>query len=324
MMILFQTMATHLPYKEQSTMISVVAFFVLLSVLFVLCLAITWLRKGQIRYQKIGYVALMWALGLSLVGMGAQKLYHDNTWSLQTKILNYVQDYERQKSDREAKQDKTSRADIAKMVMRQAVSGLDKQGFVAIPSRNILLPIYNNAYSDKGLNAGANYANKSAVDPTGKNKPVMGQGNYGLAAHNFNDGQTGFSGLQQETNHDTPYLQNGQLKGSNWLNGQKVLLANGQGIFDYKITGQTLVTSKEVSVLNPTKNAEVTIISCLFPSTNYRIITHAKLKKTYTWDNAPQQLVKEFNLKVKNTNAHVSWWNPGVEEGANGDKGGTK
>ncbi|MFR6597816.1 MAG: hypothetical protein ACLUQC_11160 [Lactococcus raffinolactis] len=53
-------------------------------------------------------------------------------------------------------QDKTSRADIAKMV-RQAVSGLDKQGFVAIPARNILLPIYNNAYSNKGLNAGADW-----------------------------------------------------------------------------------------------------------------------------------------------------------------------
>lgn len=323
-MNLIQKMAIQLPYKEQSTMISVVAFFVLLSVLFVLCLVITRLRKGQIRYQKIGYVALMWAIGLSLVGMGAQTLYHDNTWLLQTKILNYVQAYERQKSDREAKQDKTSRADIAKMVMRQAVSGLDKQGFVAIPARNILLPIYNNAYSNKGLNAGADYANKSDVDPKGENKPVMGQGNYGLAAHNFNDGQTGFSGLQQETNHDLPYLKNGQLRGSDWLNGKEVLLANTQGIYDYRITGQMLVTPETVSILNPTENIEVTIISCLFPSTNYRIITHARLKNTYTWDNAPQKLVRVFNLKVKNTNAHASWWNPGVEEGANGDKGGIK
>ena len=320
----FQVVTTQVSYNVQSILISLIAFFVLFSVLYLLYLLILKLRKRQIIYKKIGYVSLMWALGLSLVGFGIQTLYKDNTWLLQTRTLKYVQNYERQKSDRQANLDKTSRSDIAKMVMRQAVSGLDKQGVVAIPSRNILLPIYNDAYSDKGLNAGANYANKSAVDPLGKNKPIMGQGNYGLAAHNFNDGQTGFSGLQQETNHDTPYLQNGQLKGSNWLNGQKVLLANGQGIFDYKITGQTLVTPKEVSVLDPTKNAEVTIISCLFPSTNYRIITHAKLKNTYTWDNAPQQLVKEFNLKVKNTNAHVSWWNPGVEEGANGDKGGTK
>ncbi|MGO2539398.1 MAG: class A sortase, partial [Leuconostoc mesenteroides] len=50
----------------------------------------------------------------------------------------------------------------------------------------------------------------------------------------------------------------------------------------------------------------------------------AELKKTYTWRNAPEKLVSEFNLKVRNTNARVSWWNPGIEEGANGDAGGTK
>ncbi|GMA69202.1 hypothetical protein GCM10025879_04480 [Leuconostoc litchii] len=101
-------------------------------------------------------------------------------------------------------------------------------------------------------------------------------------------------------------------------------MANSHGIYQYMITGQTTVTSTEVSVLNPTKKAQLTIISCLFPSTEYRIITHAELKKTYSWQNAPDKLIGEFNLKVRNTNARVSWWNPGVEEGANGDAGGTK
>ncbi|KDA51935.1 Sortase A, LPXTG specific [Leuconostoc mesenteroides subsp. cremoris T26] len=32
-------------------------------------------------------------------------------------------------------------------------------------------------------------------------------------------------------------------------------------------------------MLNPTKKAQLTIISCLFPSTAYQIITHAELKK---------------------------------------------
>lgn len=152
----------------------------------------------------------------------------------------------------------------------------------------------------------------------------MGQGNYGLAAHNFNDGVTGFSGLQQVINQNAPYISNGQLKGSSWLNGTSVLLANNKGLYQYEITGQDTVKNTDVSVLDPTKNAQLTIISCLFPSTQYRIITHADLKHTYTWENAPQSVVSRFNLQVYNTNARVSWWNPGVEEGANGDQGGTK
>ncbi|MCK8605666.1 class A sortase [Leuconostoc citreum] len=318
------TMSIKFPYKEQSLIIIAVVLLVLFFVFFLMHLLIRKLRQNQVSYRKSAYFALMVALGLTMVGLGAQTLYQNNTWSVQTKVLKPIQSYERQKSNRAASTDTTSRADIAKMVMRQAVSGLEKQGFVSIPSQNILLPIYNDAYSDKGLNAGADYANKSEFDPSGDKKPVMGQGNYGIAAHNFNDGQTGFSSLQQETNHDFPYLNQGQLKGSNWLNGQTVLLANAQGIYDYRITGQTLVAPETVSVLNPTDDTKVTIISCLFPSTNYRIITHATLKRTYTWDNAPQHLAREFNLKVKNTNAHASWWNPGIEEGANGDKGGTK
>ncbi|MGR8774193.1 class A sortase [Leuconostoc citreum] len=322
MINLTQTVTAKIPRNEQLMVGLVLAFFVLFILMFLLNLFIAKLRKQSIHYKKIGYVVFLWSLILCLFGIGIKTIYQSNLWSLQTSILKPIQSYERQKTDHAADQDKTSRAEIAKMVMRQANSGLDKQGFVSIPERNILLPIYNDAYSDKGLNAGANYANRSADDPEGKNTPVMGKGNYGLAAHNFNDGTTGFSGLQQETNHDLPYLQNDKLKGSNWLNGKTVLLANAKGIYDYQITGQTLVTPDAVSVLNSNQSAEVTIISCLFPSTDYRIITHAKLRKTYTWGSAPQKLVKEFNLKVKNTNAHVAWWNPGVEEGANGDKGG--
>ena len=82
------------------------------------------------------------------------------------------------------------------MKQTHANEGLTKQGFVSVPTVGILQPIFNNAYTNGGLNAGANYANRSEVDPDGKNKPKMGVGNYGLASHNFNDGITGFSALQ--------------------------------------------------------------------------------------------------------------------------------
>ncbi|MGY3742426.1 class A sortase [Leuconostoc inhae] len=268
------------------------------------------------------YNGIIVACIVTVVAIGGLYAYQNNTFGINDMTRKHIQKRERTILNKKSTNDHTKRSVISKMVMRNAAKGLEKQGFVSIPSQNILLPIYNDAYSDKGLNAGADYANRSEVDPTGQKKPIMGQGNYGLAAHNFNDGHTGFSALQESTNHNEPYLVNGQLRGSSWLNGQNVLLANQKGIYRYIIYGQSTVSATEVSILNPTKNAELTIISCLFPSTQYRIITHAKLQKAYTWDQAPARYVSEFNLNVRNTNARVNWWNPGVEEGANGNKGG--
>lgn len=98
---------------------------------------------------------------------------------IKTVILKPIHEQERKTANKKALEDTTSRALIRKMVMRNATKNFEKQGFVSITSTNILLPIYNDAYSDEGLNLGANYANKSEKDPEGKQKPVMGQGNYG-------------------------------------------------------------------------------------------------------------------------------------------------
>lgn len=98
---------------------------------------------------------------------------------IKTVILKPIHEQERKTANKKASEDTTSRALIRKMVMRNATKNFEKQGFVSITSTNILLPIYNDAYSDEGLNLGANYANKSEKDPEGKQKPVMGQGNYG-------------------------------------------------------------------------------------------------------------------------------------------------
>ena len=221
--------------------------------------------------------------------------------------------------------DSRQRLLISKMVMYEGAPGFKKQGMVAIPSVKILLPIYNDAYSDKGLSYGAAYANRSENDPQGKHKPVFGIGNYGLAAHNFNDGKTGFSALQQKMNDNNPYVSNdGKLGQSQWLNNEQVYLANGGSIYIYQITGQKGVTSKDTSVLNQTNQAKLTIISCVFPNTDYRIITSAELVKTVSWADASDTEVSLFDLRKQNTNAHVNWFNPGPEEGANGVAGGMK
>lgn len=219
---------------------------------------------------------------------------------------------------------KGERQNIRNRLMRQTQSGLQKKGFVSVPQVGILEPVFNDAYSEKGLKAGASYANRNEVDPQGNQVPVMGQGNYGLASHNFDDGLTGFSGLQQHYKDDAPYLVNGQRHENNWLNGKAIYLANAKGIYKYKIAKQVLVTADDVSVLNPTQTAQVTIITCLFPSTQYRIITTGYLTKTYTWEKAPSRVVNYFDLTKQPTNAHVDWFNPGTEEGSNGDAGGTK
>ncbi|AFS40601.1 MULTISPECIES: class A sortase [Leuconostoc gelidum group] len=274
------------------------------------------------RHNFAFYNSIIAACVVTVMAISGLYVYQNNIFGINDITRKYFQKRERTILNKKSTNDHTKRSVISQMVMRNAAKGLEKQGFVSIPSQNILLPIYNDAYSDKGLNAGADYANRSEVDPTGQEKPSMGHSNYGLAAHNFNDGHTGFSALQESTNRNEPYIVNGQLKGSSWLNGQDVLLANQKGIYRYIIYGQTTVSATEVSILNPTKHVELTIISCLFPSTQYRIITHAKLQKTYTWAQAPAKYVSEFNLNVRHTNARVNWWNPGIEEGANGNKGG--
>ncbi|KRN75301.1 hypothetical protein IV73_GL000464 [Weissella kandleri] len=266
------------------------------------------------------WMGLMTVIG-SVILLG----YYTNFMGMQAVVMNVYNQQAAQQIQQKAKRP-ISRQQVKKMVMRDQNPNdrFTKQGFVAIPSRAILLPIYDDAYSEQGLDLGADFANRTHEDSKGTKVPVMGQGNYGLAAHNFNDGQTGFSALQEHLNQNHPYIQNGRLNGSNWLNGNKIYLANADGIYEYVIRGQKTVQKDDVGVLDPSQNAQLTIISCLFPSTEYRIVTSADLVHNYSWETAPKQVIGYFNLKVQNTHARADWYNPGTEEGANGDAGGTK
>ncbi|MFL1696009.1 class A sortase [Weissella kandleri] len=266
------------------------------------------------------WMGLMTVIG-SVILIG----YYTNFMGMQAWVMDVYNQQATKQIQRKAKQP-ISRKQVAQMVMRDQNPDdrFNKQGFVAIPSRAILLPIYDDAYSNQGLNLGADFANRTHEDPNGTQVPVMGQGNYGLAAHNFNDGQTGFSALQERLNQNQPYLQNGRLNGSSWLNGNKIYLANADGIYEYVIRGQKTVQKDDVGVLDSSQNAQLTIISCLFPSTEYRIVTSSDLVHNYSWEAAPKQVIGYFNLKVQNTHARADWYNPGTEEGANGDAGGTK
>lgn len=252
--------------------------------------------------------------------------YQQNWLDVQALFIRHQQKVGYQRAQRTTQLSQRKRQQIRRQIMRQTQKsqGLTKQGFVSVPQVGILQPIFNDAYSQRGLAAGANYANRSAVDPAGKQVPKMGRSNYGLASHNFYDGKTGFSPLQQHLKKDAPYIIDGKIHENKWLNGEKIYLANGSGIYEYRITGQRVVTPDDVKVLNPTKKARVTIITCLYPSTQYRIITVGVINKRYHWYTAPAKVVSFFDLTKQKTNARVNWYNPGTEEGSNGNAGGTR
>lgn len=288
----------------------------------VVAFVISRIRKAQGKKQGNFVWIASWLLLISSLGIFA---YHSNVLGIKN-LWAKQQVASQKKVVKKQAQKSVERLAVEKMVMRDqdTQDAFTKIGFVAIPDVSILLPIYNDAYSVTGLNLGADYANKSADDPDGEKEPVMGQGNYGLAAHNFNDGKTGFSALQEKLDENAPYLVDGQTGTSDWLKNKPVYLANADGIYEYRITEQTTMVPTDVAVLNQTPNAQLTIISCLFPNINYRIITHADFVKHYSWQSAPKQMVGYFNLQVQNTNARADWFNPGTEEGANGDRGGAK
>ncbi|WEV56638.1 class A sortase [Ligilactobacillus acidipiscis] len=279
--------------------------------------------------KKHNWLWTMLSFLLILAGLGllGYTSYQENWFGMQNFFNHQQQDayFKRNEQDNDSMSWK-KRQKIRDQIMRQTQKdmGLTKQGFVSVPRVKILQPVFDDAYSKKGLAAGADYANRNEVDTEGKKQPQMGVSNYGLASHNFYDGKTGFSPLQQNLEQDQPYIVNGKLHDNDWLNGERIYLANQKGIYEYRIVRQHIVKPTDVSVLNPTKKARVTIITCLYPSTQYRIITEGAIVKQYSWRKAPVKAVNYFDLTKQPTNARVDWFNPGTEEGSNGDAGGTK
>jgi len=276
------------------------------------------------RWINIIISIILLVVGLSFLGYAA---YQQNWFDSQNYLNHYQQDtYYKQANQDVKKLSWHKRKTVRDQLMRQTQQkkGLTKQGFVSVPRVKILQPVFDDAYSKKGLSVGANYANRNEIDPKGQQRPQMGRGNYGLASHNFYDGKTGFSPLQQNLKQDTPYIVDGKKQDNDWLNNERIYLADKKGIYEYRIVRQHVVKPDDVSVLNPTKQARVSIITCLYPSTDYRIITVGKLVKNYSWRNAPAKAVNYFDLTKQPTNSRVDWFNPGTEEGSNGDAGGTK
>lgn len=167
-------------------------------------------------------------------------------------------------------------------------------GTVAIPDINICLPVYDQPYNSQALSRGAQQlksvnASKIEVDN------AMGSGNFILVAHNYNDGKSMFSPLQQYINKDAPYLVNGRPAEDHWIDGMNVFMANDKGVYKYKIISQKTISATDTSVRRDSEEPELNIITCLFPSDTYRIDTRAKLVKQWSWNNAPNSALKPFD-----------------------------
>lgn len=62
------------------------------------------------------------------------------------------------------------------------------------------------------------------------------------------------------------------------VNGDEILIKTKKGEFKYSVSGKKIVNPEEISVLNPTEDATLTIVTCT-PGATQRLIINAKLIK---------------------------------------------
>lgn len=170
--------------------------------------------------------------------------------------------------------------------------GLQKVGEIAVPKLGILMPIYNQPYNKKALEKGSQQMSTISGQTS-----TLGVNNFIVVGHNYADGHSAFSALQENLNQDQPYLQKGQKSSDDWLNGQQIYVANKNNIYDFQIDRQYLIDESDQRVLQDSKQAEINLITCLEPSDQYRIVTHGVLKQKWNWEQAPLNIIDYFNLQ---------------------------
>lgn len=183
---------------------------------------------------------------------------------------------------------------ISQSVIKEDLPEANKLGVVAFPYLGIYLPIYDKPYDQYVLKKGANQL--KAID---ENKDItntdIGQGNLILVAHNYSDGQTMFSALQQNMGQLEPYIIDGSLQNNYWLSNKPVYVATKERIYEYVIDHQEVISKNNVNIRTNTTSSIINIITCLEPEDNMRIVTFGKLNNQYTWQAAPISIVKYFD-----------------------------
>lgn len=229
-------------------------------------------------------------LGVSIINY----FYKNNTFYMQNKVLEIKREFIIKDLPIKEKEVDERIQDIKK----QTNSG-NRIGYISIPKLDILLSIYD---KEKDLRKGAVTTGQWDLIKKEKVQPTFGEGNFSLSAHNFNDGVHFFSPLQQHTNSNKPYLVKGKTQENDWLVGEKMYITDGEKIYVYAISKQYLVKKKNIAPIQTMKEHVVTLISCLYPNDEYRIITPCFLETVVYLEEAPLEYVSYFDLSIKKEN----------------------
>ena len=140
-------------------------------------------------------------------------------------------------------------------------------GSIGIPSVDMQLPIL------KGVGKNALAVGAGTMKP----EQIMGQGNYALAAHYFEDRDILFGPLYHSEIGDTIYL------------------TNANAIFEYHITKIEVVEATAVHVIDDVANETLlTLITCADEGVR-RLFVQASFSKQYDLDAPPEALTKIAN-----------------------------
>lgn len=137
---------------------------------------------------------------------------------------------------------------------------------LSIPSVGIRLDIYKGV-SDYALLRGA-----GTYFPDRR----WGKGNFVLAGHNMEDGETLFSPLYR--------IQK----------GQQIYVSDGEKIFVYKVTEKLTIPSTQVEVLEDTQNSIITLITCADRHAVNRICVRGNLVEQIAISKASTELKNHF------------------------------
>lgn len=186
-------------------------------------------------------------------------------------------------------------SNIKRSVMVKDLQGANKLGVIAMPYLGIYLPIYDKPYDQYALEKGAN-----RLKPVDQNVLTANiwSGNLMLVAHNYTDGTTMFSALQQNTGQVEPYIIDGNVQKNYWLKGRDAYVATEDFVCKYTIEYQKVVSEYDISIRKDTPNPIIQIITCLEPRDDMRIITVGNLTKKYTWDEIPLDVAKYFDNEI--------------------------
>lgn len=139
-------------------------------------------------------------------------------------------------------------------------------GKVIVPSVGINLPVLEGV-SNTNLNYGA---------ATMKPHQHMGKNNYVLAGHHTYNARMLFTPLMRVQK------------------GAHVYLTDKSKVYDYQIDTLKRVDKHDTSLVESTKNARLTLVTCTDVEGTMRYIVQGKLEKSYDIHHAPKHIVQDL------------------------------